>query len=69
MTMEWKGIWRHWFGRPEIKRRCPIDGSEMDSDSNGVLHCWANGHTIEPNKKSPIDDLTKASKGHSSGEI
>lgn len=66
---EWKGILRSLFGpKQHIKRRCPIDGLRMEIDSAGVFYCPA-GHTLDPNKKSPVDDVTQASKGHRRGEI
>lgn len=66
MTMDWKGLLRRLRPTDHIKRRCPIDGFPMHEEQ-GVFTC-PKGHTLNPNKKSPIDDVTKASSGHHSGE-
>lgn len=65
---DWKKLYSHLFGpKDHIKKRCPIDGFPMHLE-DGVYRC-SKGHTIDPNKVSPVDGLTEASKGHKSGEI
>lgn len=66
--MEWKSLWRHLFGPKDyIKKRCPIDGFPMYLE-DGVYVC-PKGHTLDPNKKSEVDEVTRASTGHKRGEI
>lgn len=69
MTMKWKGLWQHWFGRAKV-HRCFVcyEHPKMHLDDDGIYRCPA-GHIFDPNKQSRIDSVTEASKGHKPGDI
>lgn len=69
MTFKLIELFRHILGpRNHVKRRCLIDGEKMERGPDGIYIC-PQGHILDPDKKSPVDAVTEASKGHQSGDI